>query len=116
VNWLRRHAFTLYTAALVVVFAAGLAGFNRASVDRARDAWRSDLRTCDGTNESRRVLRDFVTAASADPDPRQYEFIADKALRDGVLEQARRSRATMRADAARAFAPLDCPVLYPEPR
>lgn len=115
-TWARGHAFTLYTAALVAVMALGLWGFNRASVERAHDAWRADLSTCERTNESRRVLRDYITAATADPDPRQYAFITDQALRDGALEQARRSRATMRADAARVFAPIDCPTLYPEPR
>lgn len=81
--------------------------------NQSRQAREADLRACERGNASRALLLDFVLKASADPDPRQYEFITDPALREGVLDQARRGRAEQRERARAAFTPVDCQTEYP---
>lgn len=80
---------------------------------QARNAREADLRACRRGNESRALLLDFVLKASADPDPRQYEFITDPTLRAGVLDQSRRGRAEQRDRANATFRPVDCEAEYP---
>lgn len=93
------------------VFVLGL--WNLAQQGRA--AREADLRFCRSSNERTVVIRDFILNASRDPDPRQYEFITDPALRQGVIEQSRKGRAAQREQAERTFVPRDCDAEYPQP-
>lgn len=83
-----------------------LAAQNRAAIE-------ADRRDCRRSNERTTVILDFILKASADPDPRQYAFITDPALRDGALDQARRVRAEQRDRATRTFTLRDCDAEYP---
>jgi hypothetical protein len=83
----------------------------RAVAEQLRQA---NIRACEVGNERVIVLRDFLVAATSEPDPRQFEFIADPQLRAGALEQARRSRAEMRARTM-VFVPRDCQKEWPPP-
>ena len=131
-EWVEGHALTLVALAFVGVVAVCIYSVNdrreadtrtlqarqeadaRLDRQRVRDLWQANLRGCQEGNVSRAVLRDFLVAATAPPDPRQFEFIADPQLRAGAFEQATRSRAEMRTR-AEVFGPRDCVAAYPEP-
>lgn len=107
--WVVRWQMTLVLVAITTVFVIAVWGL----ASQSRNAREADLRACARGNESRALLLDFVLKASADPDPRQYEFIADAALRQGVIEQSKRGRAEQRERAQRTFTPVDCEAEYP---
>lgn len=107
--WARRWQTTLLFAGITAVFVLTVWNIS----GQARAAREADLRACQRGNESRALLLDFVLKASADPDPRQFEYIADPVLRAGVIEQSRRSRAEQRDRATATFRPVDCEAEYP---
>lgn len=120
--WLAGHQTTALFLGLAAVFvvsvwlvAARQADDARASRDRAVANWRADVDSCETTNERTAVLLDFILKASADPDPRQFEFITDPVLRQGALDQARRGRADMRARAIDTFQPRNCGAIPAPP-
>lgn len=96
-SWAQRWQMTLVLVAITGVFLA--------TVWNIREA---DLRDCRRSNERTAVLLDFILKASADPDPRQFEFIADPALRQGVIDQSRRGRAEQRERAVATFTQRVC--------
>ena len=108
-QWAKRWQVTLVLVAITAVFVLTVWSIS----NQAASAREADVRACQRGNDSRALLLDFVLQASADPDPRQYEFIADPALRQGVIDQARRGRAQQRERAQRTFAPVDCSAEYP---
>jgi hypothetical protein len=108
-RWVGHWQMSLVLVAVtaVFVFAVWILAY------QFREAREADLRACQRGNESRALLLDFVLKASADPDPRQFEFIADPKLREGALDQARRGRAEQRDRATRTFTPVNCDAEYP---
>lgn len=108
-NWGKRWQMSLLIVAITAVFVIAVWGL----ASQNRNAREADLRACRRGNDSRVLLLDFVFKASADPDPRQYEFIADPVLRQGVIDQSRRGRAEQRERALRTFTPVDCEAEYP---
>ena len=75
-----------------------------------RDA---NVRFCASSNERTALLRDFVLSVIQDPDPRQYDYIADPVLRQGVLDQARRTRSATRTRVDETFTQRDCEREFP---
>jgi hypothetical protein len=110
-DWVERWQISLLFAAITLVFVFGL----WSASNQRHAAWEADIRFCHSSNERTVVLRDFVLAASVDPDPRQFDFIADPKLRAGVIEQARKGRADQRDRANRTFTTRNCEAEYPEP-
>jgi hypothetical protein len=85
----------------------------KAARDRSEQIRDSNLRFCMSSNERTALLREFVLSVTQDPDPRQYDYIADPKLRQGVLDQARRSRAATRERVDKTFTQRDCERDYP---
>lgn len=100
-EWGKRWQMTLVLIAITGVFVL--------SIWSIREA---DLRDCQRANQRTTVLLDFILKASADPDPRQFEFIADQQLRQGVIEQSRRGRAEQRDRAIGTFTQRNCDAEY----
>lgn len=75
-----------------------------------RDA---SVRFCEGGNERTAVLREFLLSAVQEPDPRQFDFIADPVLRAGALDQSRRSRSELRDRIEHTFTPRNCHAEFP---
>lgn len=113
--WLTRWQMTVVLIVVTAVFVVGL----RATADLRRQDARIEreaaLRFCEDSNKRTALLRDFIAPSTADPDPRQYDFITDPTLRQGALDQARRGRAEMRDRVARTFTLRDCPAEFPAP-
>jgi hypothetical protein len=109
--WAVRWQTTLVLLAVTAVFVLSLWGL----ASQNRNAREADLRFCQSSNERTKVIVEFIYAATADPDPRQYDFIADPVLRAGALEQARKGRAAQRKRAAETFTLRDCEAEYPPP-
>ena len=107
--WVARWQMTLLFVAITAVFV--LCIWILADQNRARAE--ADLRDCRRANDRTTVLLEFILKASADPDPRQYDFITDPVLRQGVIEQSRKGRAEQRERAARTFTLRDCEAEYP---
>jgi hypothetical protein len=107
--WTKRKQNTLLYVAITGVFVLTVWSV----VDQSRARREVDLRDCRRGNERTAVILDFILKASADPDPRQFEFIADPTLRQGAIEQSRRGRAEQRDRATRTFTLRDCDAEYP---
>jgi hypothetical protein len=114
-GYVTRWQTTILFAALGVLFAGGLWSNAVGRREDARIERAAALRTCETGNERTAVIRDFILAASQDPDPRQYEFIADPKLREGALEQTKRARAEQRDRTTRTFQLRDCAAELPPP-
>ena len=113
--WAQHWSLTVVYLVVVAVFVIGLAQVNSLREDdrlsarqHAEQLREAQLRFCESSNERTALLHDFVLGLAQDPDPRQYEFIEDPALRQGVLDQARRSRAETRDRVNRTFTQRDC--------
>ena len=109
--WVTRWQMTLVFVAITGVFVLTV----WTMAQQTRNAREADLRFCKSSNERTMVIREFIHAATADPDPRQYEYITDPALRAGALEQSRKGRAAQRERADRTFTLRDCEAEYPPP-
>lgn len=120
--WAGHWPITLVYVFVCAVFVFTVSATNRLRDEDVAQAYQqavalrdSAVRGCEASNERTAVLRDFVLAVSQDPDPRQFDFIVDPALRAGALEQSRRARADMRGRVARVFVLRDCDAEYPPP-
>jgi hypothetical protein len=121
--WITCHQNTLLYLFVTAVFVFTVAevGALRASdaeKDRqhAQEVRMAAVRFCESGNERTVVLRDFILAAAGtDPDPRQYDYIADPTLRQGVIDQSRKSRADMRDRVSKTFTLRNCPADFPPP-
>jgi hypothetical protein len=107
--WGKRWQMTLVLIAITAVFVLTVWNLSK-QASESRDA---NVRFCQGGNERTAVILEFVLKASADPDPRQFEFITDPTLRAGALDQARRARAEQRERAIRTFTQRDCDAEFP---
>lgn len=107
--WAVRWQMALVYAAITAVFVITVWGM----ANQSRTRWEADLRDCRRGNERTAVLLDFILKATADPDPRQFEFIEDQQLRQGAIDQSRRGRAEQRERATRTFTLRDCDAEYP---
>jgi hypothetical protein len=121
-HWLYswRHALVYLVVTAVFVYTVRSVTELRAyDVQAARDSAEalriSAVRSCESGNDRTVVLRDFVLSALREPDPRQFDFIADPDQRAALIEQARASRTEMRDRAVRTFIPRDCGAEYPAP-
>lgn len=121
-GWLYRWRHVLLYVAICAVFVftvRQVSDLRDADAQAARDAARAErtsaIRLCESGNERTAVLRDFLFAATAEPDPKQFDFIADPQLRAGVIDQALRGRAEMRARVADVFTERDCVRDLPQP-
>jgi hypothetical protein len=114
-TWVARHQLALVYVALMGVFVLGLSLMTELRRGDARVEREAALRFCNDSNERTTVIRDFMLAATAEPNPAQYDFIVDPVLRAGVLDQARRARADMRERVAGTFLPRDCAGEFPSP-
>jgi hypothetical protein len=108
-SWGKRWQMTLVLVAITAVFVLSVWGL----ANQARESRDANVRFCEGGNERTAVILDFILRASADPDPRQFEFITDPVLRQGALDQARRGRAEQRARALRTFTARNCNAEFP---
>jgi len=118
--WAGHWQTTIPYVLVVAAFIVGLAQINSlreedrlSARQHAEQLRQAQLRFCASTNERTAVLHDFVMGLAQDPDPRQYEFIEDPALRQGVLDQARRSRAETRDRVSKTFTQRDCAGDFP---
>lgn len=118
--WVKNWPITLVYLLVCGVFVFTVGRFNsvnettaRDSRARAADLRDANVRFCQSSNERTAVIRDFVLAVSQDPDPRQFDFITDPVLRAGALDQARRTRAEMRARVSATFTLRDCDAEFP---
>jgi hypothetical protein len=107
--WGKRWQMTLVLTAITAVFVLTVWSIS----NQAQESRQASIRFCESGNERTAVILDFILKASADPDPRQFEFITDPALRAGALDQARRGRAEQRQRAIRTFTPRDCNAEFP---
>lgn len=100
---------------IVVVFVWGLRETSQAREEDARIERSAALTLCADNNKRTAVIREFVVAATADPNPAQYDFIVDPVLRQGVIDSARAGRAVMRARVIETFKDRDCAAELPAP-
>ena len=118
--WADHWPLTLVYIFVCVVFVFTVATVNdlrsrdvNSAHARAEDLRLANYRFCESSNERVAVVRDFMLAAVREPDPRQFDFITDPALRAGALEQARSSRAELRQRVEATFLARDCAKDFP---
>lgn len=81
--------------------------------NQARIERESNVGICESGNERTRVLAEFMRGVLKEPDPRQYDFIADPQLRQGAIDEARRRTAELRQRVEITFKERDCGAQYP---
>lgn len=113
--WLTRWQTTIVLIAITALFFYGLRSTSELRKEDARIERQAAIRFCESANERTQVIRDFLMAATAPPDPRQFEYIEDDHLREGAIEQARRGRSETRGRVDQTFTLRDCPAEFPPP-
>ena len=99
---------------LILITAGGMWDLRSRGEREARILRNSQIAICEGGNETRIAIRDFLQRTVVPPREESYAYIADPVLRAGVIRQATDRYHSMKRDTDEAFRPRDCGALFTE--